>query len=370
MLIYRLVNSMVVVVLMSMLFGCSTDALIRSANHGNTDEVKKIILGKSGDVNVVDANGDTPLIHAAWKGHADVVRLLLDNGAYVDHRDNAGQTALHLATGYKHNDVVKLLIEAGADVNVKKTERGSMPLILAAKNDNAEGAKMLVKAGADINLHDNFGNTALDYAKASGSTDVVAVLTENGADEGSGNKELSERMAKSSTHDLCKMWKQDHSPSAMRELNRRKVDCDGYRENDGKYNFDKYICDKPKFVGVNVSGEEEKSIAYLIEKKYISRKKGGETVCISEIYVKDVIKVKGNKVIKYSTKVLFPQGYRMDCQEIERKAKEIERKGGYSWDKFLATTTKGCTPFSSLTDPLGYIAQPGEVRVLEGEVGI
>ena len=367
---HRSIKAAAIIIYTVVISGCGPDALIKSANYGDVDKTQEIILGKSSDVNVVDANGDTPLIHAAWKGHSDIVKLLLNHGADVNHRDNAGQTALHLATGYKHNNIVKLLIDNGADVNAKKVKRGSTPLILAAKNNNIEAARMLIEAGADVNFRDNFGNTALDYAESSGNHDVASVLAGSGAVEGRGNKELSDWMAKSSSHDLCKMWKVDHSPSAMRELRKRNMNCEEYMEGDGHYNFDKYICDKPGFVGVLVSNEDKKSIAYMVERKYLARKMGREAVCIQQINVKDVIKIRGNKIVKYSAKVVFPQGYRMDCQEMERKAKEIERKGGYSWNRFLATTTGGCTPFSSLSDPLGYIAQPGEIRVFDGEVEI
>jgi len=54
-------------------------------------------------VNVRDADGDTPLHKAAWRGHAAVVSVLLAHKADTAIKDNAGSTALDEAktTGSK-----------------------------------------------------------------------------------------------------------------------------------------------------------------------------------------------------------------------------------------------------------------------------
>ncbi len=57
-------------------------------------------------------DGWTPLHVACEKGHASVVRLLLERGADVNARDGKGRTALVLAGQQGHKDVVRLLVEA------------------------------------------------------------------------------------------------------------------------------------------------------------------------------------------------------------------------------------------------------------------
>jgi len=63
------------------------------------------------DPNVKDNEGATPLHNAAWRGHLDVVKLLLEHGADPNVKDNAGNTPLHNAARRGRLDVVKLLLE-------------------------------------------------------------------------------------------------------------------------------------------------------------------------------------------------------------------------------------------------------------------
>ncbi|KAI4521709.1 ankyrin, partial [Schizophyllum commune Tattone D] len=54
--------------------------------------------------------------------HVDVVRRLLDKGAFVDPHDDAGYTPLHDAIGKGHLDVAKLLANRGADVDARTVD--------------------------------------------------------------------------------------------------------------------------------------------------------------------------------------------------------------------------------------------------------
>jgi ankyrin repeat protein len=60
---------------------------------------------------------------AAWNGHLEIVKLLLEHGADVNAKMEGLGTALHLAASNGHLEIVKLLLENGADVNAK-TEGG------------------------------------------------------------------------------------------------------------------------------------------------------------------------------------------------------------------------------------------------------
>ncbi|MBQ7221555.1 MAG: ankyrin repeat domain-containing protein [Synergistaceae bacterium] len=97
-------------------------------------------------------SGDTPLCLALSnrKPSCELVRTLLELGAYVN-RVTAGKfTALQIAVMTSCPEAVRLLVDAGANVNLH--EYSSSPLTLALDNNNSktpEIAKILVDAGAD-----------------------------------------------------------------------------------------------------------------------------------------------------------------------------------------------------------------------------
>ena len=64
---------------------------------------------------------------AAWRGHSEVVKLLLEAGADKDAASQENMTALHLAAWKDHAEVVKLLLEAGADKDSADRD-GKMPV--------------------------------------------------------------------------------------------------------------------------------------------------------------------------------------------------------------------------------------------------
>jgi ankyrin repeat protein len=64
------------------------EKLIEAAKHGNAGEVRAIAHGHPDLINQRDELGATALHHAAFGGHSDVVRALVEQGADVNARDD------------------------------------------------------------------------------------------------------------------------------------------------------------------------------------------------------------------------------------------------------------------------------------------
>ena len=110
-----------------------------------------------------DKNGATALMVAAQAGHAEVVKVLLENGADVNATDGEGSTGLMYAAKHGHLATAKLLLERGADVNAETAniEGRWTALKEAAWGGNAGVVKLLIEKGADVNVKDEQGWTAL-----------------------------------------------------------------------------------------------------------------------------------------------------------------------------------------------------------------
>lgn len=70
---------------------------LRAAAWGGHEDIVKALLQHGADVNRTDDEGRTALIAAAYMGHSEIVQHLLDFGATIDHADSDGRTALSVA---------------------------------------------------------------------------------------------------------------------------------------------------------------------------------------------------------------------------------------------------------------------------------
>ena len=88
--------------------------------------------------------------------------------------------ALFRATREGNTDMVRSLVSSpGADVNATN-ERGSTPLLEAARYGHDDITRVLIAAGADVKAKDNDGKTALMLAVQGNHDEVVRVLKQAG----------------------------------------------------------------------------------------------------------------------------------------------------------------------------------------------
>ena len=137
-------------------------------------------LCRSTNVNTIGGHSGTPLQAAAFQGHKEVVRLLLDRGAGMASAWGLFGTALEAASQRGHKDTVQLLLERGADVNAQYGVYGTA-LQAASEGGHKDVVRMLLKHGADVNARFGRLGTALQTASYEGHADIVQLLIDRGA---------------------------------------------------------------------------------------------------------------------------------------------------------------------------------------------
>ena len=123
------------------------DAVRRTSLHiaaekGNID-VAMFLIEMGADVNVTDANGNTPLIFIINKTvDLKIIKRLLEKGAAVNTQNHTGETALMYAAWRGHANIVRLLLENRADATLKNRQ-GDTALTLAESKGHLEIVEML-----------------------------------------------------------------------------------------------------------------------------------------------------------------------------------------------------------------------------------
>mmetsp|Transcript_13444 Transcript_13444/g.32677 ORF Transcript_13444/g.32677 Transcript_13444/m.32677 type:complete len:262 (-) Transcript_13444:133-918(-) len=160
-------------------------ALCAAATDGNTAEVEKLLSRPGTKIEARNSFGDSALHIASYKGHREIVEILLDTCAEVNAKTTRGETSLHLAAQEGHGAIAQLLLENGADANLEKPFDGGTALHHAAAHGNGVIVQILLDNGSDINLKATDGRAALHYAVERGLHGDVAMVTQlldNGAD--------------------------------------------------------------------------------------------------------------------------------------------------------------------------------------------
>ena len=90
-----------------------------------------VSLELGADAGAADSDGHTPLMRAAFMGHAKIVGLLVKAGCAVDATDAEGNSALHHAGRGSQEFIFDLLeMRHGADSELKNA-KGEVPKVSA-----------------------------------------------------------------------------------------------------------------------------------------------------------------------------------------------------------------------------------------------
>ncbi|XP_035390329.1 ankyrin repeat and MYND domain-containing protein 2a isoform X1 [Electrophorus electricus] len=122
---------------------CAERELLEVLAAGNAQEASRLLGSRDVRVNCLDEYGMTPLMHAAYKGKADLCKLLLQHGA---------------------------------DVNCNEHEHGYTALMFAGLSGKTDIAWMMLEAGAETDAVNSVGRTAAQMAAFVGQHDCVTVI--------------------------------------------------------------------------------------------------------------------------------------------------------------------------------------------------
>lgn len=151
-------------------------ALMKAIENNDVAAVRKLVE-QGANVDALEPNGDAPLVMAAYLGHAEIVRLLLDAGADVKAVDPGMKaTALHAAAYAGRTEAAKLLVAGGIDIDKQGPYNGYTALHDAIWQNNVDVARVLIDAGANLTLKANSGQTPLDFARSKRANEIVKMI--------------------------------------------------------------------------------------------------------------------------------------------------------------------------------------------------
>jgi ankyrin repeat protein len=147
----------------------------RAISSGKTRAA--IALIQKSEIDLLDGDARTPLVHAALSGNFDALSWLIQEGANINHQDRNGWSALHFAVQEKHADAIRCLLENGAAVDIKDIH-GNTPLSRAAYDARSdyELVRLLISHGADPKSKNRAGRSPVDLALMIDDKQLIAIL--------------------------------------------------------------------------------------------------------------------------------------------------------------------------------------------------
>lgn len=160
----------------------STPRLHLAVSRCDRSKVKKYIA--EGDaINAVDEYGRTPLMIASESGHAlKIVKLLLKFGGDPSLSCTARFLPLFNAAEQGHVAIAKALIDVGANCDAVNGDAEQTAVMIASFRGRVDVAQLLIEGGCDILRSSTTGTTALHAAACGGSSSILSMLLDAGAD--------------------------------------------------------------------------------------------------------------------------------------------------------------------------------------------
>lgn len=150
-------------------------------NCGDMEACRTLLIQNPGIINLIKPEVGSALHCAVAVGHAEVIRNLIEMGAYPD-LPYLRYTPLNQAVSMGRIEAVRVLLEKGA--NPEGYQDGGLcpgPLHDACRKGYLEIAEILIEAGASVARPDYEGLQALHYAAAHDDPVLTSMILDAGA---------------------------------------------------------------------------------------------------------------------------------------------------------------------------------------------
>lgn len=150
------------------------NSLLMLAAQNGDFPILELFLRNKANVLIKNKYGDSALMLAALRGHLETAVALVAAGAEID---PVGWTPLIYAAFEGHAEIVRFLLTLDIDLDAQAAN-GMTALMAASRNGNLEIVEILLDHGADVNSVNHENMTALGFAQAGKHADIVGLLRE------------------------------------------------------------------------------------------------------------------------------------------------------------------------------------------------
>jgi ankyrin repeat protein len=137
----------------------STANLIRAIKNDNEAECRRILETECVDIHKKDSEipelkndyirRSSPIVIACDVGNANVVEMLLANGANINDTDEQGLKLLMKASLYNYTNIIELLLSRGVDIH-EQNSNGATAIMYASLHSQKDAIQLLMANGASI----------------------------------------------------------------------------------------------------------------------------------------------------------------------------------------------------------------------------
>jgi ankyrin repeat protein len=159
-----------------------------SAIAAGSAEAVSYLIKKGADPNASSSPGRSHLQAAVLLNRPDILKSLIDGGAYFDAASPSGKALFETAAKNADGKLLKILEKGPSSEIVNKVEP-SVKLNECIKSGNLKDAAALMNAVNFINYKDDSGNTLLNNAITFRRLEIAKTLIEKGADLNERNSE-------------------------------------------------------------------------------------------------------------------------------------------------------------------------------------